>query len=285
MEISPTRIVHLRTTKNHSSALEFIQLATNDNTSPSPTTLLNLGALYINGRRLLTDQMLRPNDYLRVHLKPRRFPAAVIDWHKQILSESEHWLVIDKPHGVPVHASLDNSVENLIFQLSQHLNMPVHPTHRLDHCARGLVLLAKSNLAQSKLQKLFASHKIYREYLAQVKGNPLPQKLIDYLMPSERVPRQLCASDFLGAKLCEGEIIHSKPVGPEISEVRVHLKTGRTHQVRLQLASRGHPIVGDTLYDPIDKPVQPEHICLISSRIRFKDPILGSLDFSLSENC
>src|SRR5262245_18743207 len=72
--------------------------------------LMSFGAVYLERRRTTSDCPVSPGQYVRVHLKPRRFPIDGIDWRKTIVHEDEEFVVVNKPAGIPVHATLDNGV-------------------------------------------------------------------------------------------------------------------------------------------------------------------------------
>jgi 23S rRNA-/tRNA-specific pseudouridylate synthase len=66
-----------------------------------------------------------------VHLKPKRFPVQRVDWHTVIVAAQEEFLVVNKPPGIPVHATLDNQFENVLYQLHRALDVPGLPIHQL----------------------------------------------------------------------------------------------------------------------------------------------------------
>lgn len=205
------------------------------------TDLLDLGAIYLNEKRLLEDCALKIGDILRIHTKPRRF-ASPRAWSDLILFENSEYMIVDKPHGVPVHAHLDNAVENLCYQLK------VHPTHRIDLPTRGLVVLAKDAETQARLQKQFSTGRIRKRYFALVNGQPELGLMENHMLRGPRAPKVLFDTPGEDTLYCRSEVLKVKPLSQEQNLVELELYTGRTHQLRAQLARRGHFIAGDTLY-------------------------------------
>src|SRR5262245_17499795 len=106
--------------------------------------LISFGAVYLERRRTTSDCPVSPGQYIRVHLKPRRFPIDGIDWRKNIVYQDAEFVVVNKPAGIPVHATLDNRVENLLNQLGATLGSPFFITQRLDTEVGGILVLAKT---------------------------------------------------------------------------------------------------------------------------------------------
>src|SRR5206468_2992061 len=189
-----------------------------------------------------------------------------------ILFEDDHVLAIDKPAGVAVHGGSGVSF-GVIEQLRQ-----ARPTarflelvHRLDRETSGILLVAKKRSALTKLQDQFRERETGKTYLALVTGAwPANKKVIDqplhkYLQADgERRVRVVARDDPDGMRAITlvkvAEKLPSPPgqgggggapaaiTGPRFSLLEVTIKTGRTHQIRVHLASAGHPIAGDDKY-------------------------------------
>ena len=99
------------------------------------TPLLDRGAVYVDGRRARADQTLAAGQVLRLHTRPKRY--IVPDADLVVLLETEDLLVIDKPSGLPTHATLDNALENAAHLLAAQRGTEVFVTHRLDIPTRG----------------------------------------------------------------------------------------------------------------------------------------------------
>ncbi len=225
--------------------------------SVSIEELLEQGAVYLNHERLkiMSKESLPAGSYLRIHTNPRRFPIHMVDWKKTIVHENEQYLVIDKPYGIPVHPTLDNFHENVQKALEAKLKTEIFPTHRLDIGTRGLLILAKNKESQRAINQWFAGKQVEKFYEATVEKSPPLGQLEHHMMPHPRVPKKLSRDVVPGWHHCLLQILESHSYeGTHV--LKIQLITGRSHQIRAQLAEIGSPIVGDTLYGgkPIDPP-------------------------------
>ncbi len=209
--------------------------------------LLNLGAVYINNLRQNQNSVINANQSLRVHTKPRRFHCAY-DWQSLIVFESEDYVVLNKPSGVPSHPTVDNLIDNSLHQVSLHLKKPLHITHRLDTMTEGLIVYAKNNLFVKSFNRQLQDHQIEKKYCALIDTEKiLPPRLIHYMEPSPRAPKKVSTSTQDNWLFCELEILQQKKT-LDTTWVKINLLTGRTHQIRAQLSEFGAPILGDQLY-------------------------------------
>lgn len=122
--------------------------------------LLNFGAIYYKGQRILEDITVSQQDYIRVHTKPRRFPMELLQKRDLIVFENENFVVLNKPAGIPVHPTVDNIKENILFFIEQHFKHSLYVTHRLDVPTQGLIVYAKNKEFQSAFNKLLISQAI-----------------------------------------------------------------------------------------------------------------------------
>lgn len=208
---------------------------------------LSTGGIYVDGRRVRRDVALSAGQILRVHRERKRYsvPRPLLD---HLHAETEELLVLDKPAGLPTHATLDNFTENAKFVLEEELGGPVFTTHRLDVPTQGLLILAKTASAQSLMNKLFARGEVTKIYHARTR-RALPegphQHWID---PGTRVPRTVSAAARANWWACRLEIEHAAKLPDGDVLHRVRLLTGKTHQIRAQFAAMGAPLVGDAVY-------------------------------------
>jgi 23S rRNA pseudouridine1911/1915/1917 synthase len=170
----------------------------------------------------------------------------------RILHEDNHLLVVDKPAGLLSQAAVagdDCVVERARQYLQVRYDKPgrafVGLVHRLDRNVSGVLLLARTSKAASRLSRAFAERDVDKQYLAVVLGRPEARaELVDGLAP-RKGERGVCR-DPQGK---EARLDYERLVqAPGHALLRVTLMTGRKHQIRAQLAWAGHPIFGDPLY-------------------------------------
>jgi 23S rRNA pseudouridine1911/1915/1917 synthase len=175
-----------------------------------------------------------------------------------IVYEDDHLLVVDKPAGMVVHPAAGNADGTLVNALLHHcagrlsgIGGVARPgiVHRIDKDTSGLLVVAKTDVAHEGLAAQFARHSIDRRYLAIVAGIPMP--------PSGTVDAPLARSATNRKKIAivEGArgkraVTHYRLLTPlkDAALVECRLETGRTHQVRVHMASIGHPLLGDPVY-------------------------------------
>lgn len=209
--------------------------------------LLSLGSIYIDNVRRSEDVVIQNNKLFRVHTKPRRHNTDH-PWKQRIVFEESDYLVLNKPAGIPSHASVDNRIDNSLYQLELVQNIKLHITHRLDTLTEGLIVYGKTERFVKKFNYQIQNRLVQKKYVALVQTTfSLPQKLIHYMESSPRAPKKL--TDFFQEKsaLCE-LLIEKQSVFLDHSWIKINLLTGRTHQIRAQMSAVGAPILGDTLY-------------------------------------
>lgn len=175
-----------------------------------------------------------------------------------IVYEDEHLLVVDKPAGLVVHPAAGNLDGTLVNALLHHcggslsgIGGVARPgiVHRIDKDTSGLLVVAKHDRAHEGLAKQFADHSIDRRYLAIVSDSPrLMEGSVDAFLARSSGDRRKVAIVEEGRG--KRAVTHWKKLkelkGAALVECR--LETGRTHQVRVHMASIGHPLVGDPVY-------------------------------------
>lgn len=175
----------------------------------------------------------------------------------EILYEDNHVMAIIKPHGMPVQKDASGD-KSLIDFVKDHIkkrdnkpgNVFISAVHRIDRPAGGIVLLAKTSKAASRLAEAFRNNRIHKKYLAVVEGCPRTkeQRLEGWIVKdrakntSKIVPNQVKGAKF--ASLTYRVIGQFK----KYSILEIDLETGRSHQIRVQLSGAGFPIAGDLRY-------------------------------------
>ena len=214
--------------------------------------LLEIGSVYIDEKRVFTDVEVKPTSLVRIHRNPKRHPIQNIDWKSRIIENNDDFVVINKPYGVPTHPTVDNSRENVIYQLSQSLNQELLITHRLDSETTGLLLFAKNKQFQNVFNYLISNKMVQKKYKALTTSRPQEKKYIHYIKPDKFVPKLVSDDPIEGWQTCE--LIVEKvndvtlPNGNPGFESIIELITGRTHQIRAQFTGIQCPLFGDVLY-------------------------------------
>lgn len=166
-----------------------------------------------------------------------------------VIHEDDSLIVLDKPFNMPVHPSLNHYEDSLSNGLkyyydSINLHRKIRPINRLDKDTSGIVIFAKNEYAQDRIR---ITNKIYLTILeGKLEGSGIIDKPIARKADSiiER-----CISDNGEKAITEYSVIKNFKIGnEEFSLVKCILHTGRTHQIRVHMASINHPILGDTLY-------------------------------------
>jgi 23S rRNA pseudouridine1911/1915/1917 synthase len=188
---------------------------------------------------------------VEAHAKPQDIPLKVV-------FEDEHLIVVDKPAGLVVHPAVGNADGTLVNALLHHcagqlsgIGGVARPgiVHRIDKDTSGLLLVAKTDVAHEGLARQFAAHSIERKYLAIVSGVPKTgEGSIDAPLARSSANRKKIAvvEDGRGKRA----VTHWKrlEILNDAALVECSLETGRTHQVRVHMASIGHPLLGDPVY-------------------------------------
>jgi 23S rRNA pseudouridine1911/1915/1917 synthase len=214
-------------------------------------------------------------------LQPEAIPLSII-------YEDDHLLVIDKAVGMVVHPAPGHWSGTFVNALLYHCqNLPVPEgtlrpgiVHRLDKETSGLLVAAKTLEAQQKLIELFASRKVYKEYLAVCIGHPA-DGAIEAPIGRHPIHRREMAVVPTGRPACS--ICKTIGFNEKLSVVQVVITTGRTHQIRVHMKYKGTPVLGDSLYGTpsLNQYFGVSHQLLHAATLRFQHPITGeNLEFT-----
>lgn len=231
-------------------------------------------------------QAVVPGDTILVAEQPapEDLAFAAEDIPFTVVAESPHWLVVDKQPGLVVHPGAGNwsgtLLNGLLFrypELRQVARAGI--VHRLDKDTSGLLVVARTEVAQTALVRQLQARTMGREYVALVLGELWTAQTLDWAVGRDsRVPVRMSASHPVAGKPA---VTHVEPVrqglldGHRITQVACQLETGRTHQIRVHMAQAGHPLVGDTLYGGT-RLGGAQRQMLHARQLTFDDPIDGT---------
>lgn len=235
----------------------FLTNAIENSTRTKVQALIKNGFVKVNGKIVKPSYQLYPDDIIEVKIpiKPRPEKVLPEPIPINIVYEDDDVIIINKPAGMVVHPALGNYTGTLVNALLYHTqnlskNNNVERAgivHRIDKNTSGLLVIAKNDIAHYKLAKQFAQHTIEREYWAIVWGHfNKPDGIIESNIGRSKSDRKKFAV------VKEGKpAITLYQVLEEfeyLTLLKLNLKTGRTHQIRVHLSHIGHPVFGDPTY-------------------------------------
>ncbi len=240
--------------------------------------------ILLNGTRVTVRARLKEGDVISLATEDGDDAEIKIepsDTLPEVIYEDDAVIIMNKPPAMPTHPSHGHHGDTLanclaLYYQKKGLPFVFRPVNRLDRDTSGVVLAAKDQLSASRLYKMMVAHAFEKEYLAVVSGTPEPKNgVID--RPLRRslpsiIVREVCQPGEGDPSLTEYRTLMS---GNGLSVLRVTPKTGRTHQIRVHLASIGCPIVGDTLYGPAEGSPLIARQALHCRSMTFDHPITG----------
>lgn len=242
--------------------------------------LLANGAVLVNGRPVpRVSWRVAAGDRLSIELPEaaRRERPKAEALPLDVLYEDNDLVVVNKPAGQVAHPAFKNVTGTLLNALLGHAAGAWTPglVTRLDRDTSGLVMVAKRPRIQKSLQQAMARGEVEKEYLAIVRGKPSPRRgLIDLALDRDPWDRRRVMVRDRGGQPSVTRYERVSTAGDgTMSLVRCRLVTGRTHQIRVHLAAKGWPILGDAVYGVQDPRVRRQ--ALHAWRLAFLHPSTG----------
>lgn len=231
--------------------------------------LLRAGKVLRNGLPLSEEGVLRPGDQVTLaeSARLRELLAATPPARLDLLYETRELLIVNKPAGLAIHRSKGHEDDNLQARVealmkSRKAAFTTAPAHRLDLETSGPVLFAKGRQAASRLGQLFMAGQTGKHYLALVTGEMTGSGLLSTPVSAKGKIKE-AATGFRSLASDRG-----------MSLLELELHSGRTHQIRQQLAAAGHPIAGDRRYGGVI-PAELARMFLHCCRLTLPDPFGG----------
>jgi 23S rRNA pseudouridine1911/1915/1917 synthase len=248
------------------------------------------GLVKLNGKTVGKSDRLVANGYLEVSLPKPKSPLEIVATEVEgfkIVFQDDDIVVIDKPAGVAAHPSVGwdgPTVPGCLLALGIQISTSGAQerqgiVQRLDVGTSGLMTLAKSEIAYSRLKQAFRDRAVHKIYHAVIQGHPEPLAGT-FDAPIGRHPK----AEFKFAVMNDGKhsVTHYKTLEafPAASLVEVNLETGRTHQIRVHFSAFRHPLVGDTMYGADPKLAARVHLdrqWLHAMELSFEHPTTGEI--------
>ncbi|WP_031553073.1 RluA family pseudouridine synthase [Oribacterium sp. FC2011] len=241
--------------------------------------------IQLNGRSCKASSKVKEGDELLIDMpEPVSLDVVAEDIPLDIVYEDEDFLIVNKPKGMVVHpaaghyqGTLVNAVMNHCGEELSTINGVMRPgiVHRIDKNTTGLLVVCKNDKSHKSLAEQLKEHSITRKYVAVVCGNIKEDSgTVDAPLGRSKKDRKKQAIDMVDGRDAVTHFRVLERFG-DYTLVECVLETGRTHQIRVHMASIGHPVLGDDVYGPKRCPFTLEGQCLHAKVLGFIHPSTG----------
>ena len=263
---------------------KFISELKSELSRSSVQKLIESGSLTLNGKAAKPGTLLKRGDVAELTFSPPEpLNVEAENIPLDIVFEDDDIIVVNKPKGMVVHPACGNYEGTLVNALLYHcrgslsgINGVIRPgiVHRIDKDTSGLIVAAKNDRAHLSLAEQIKAHTASREYIAVTVGSFKEDGVID--APIGRNPKdrkKMAVTD----KNSKEAVTHYHIIEnfKGYSYIRCRLETGRTHQIRVHMAFKGHPILGDELYGGKRPEFKTEGQTLHAVRLSLSHPVSG----------
>lgn len=247
--------------------------------------LIENGLVTVNGKVVKSNYKLRKGDILEVEIPdPEPLEIEAEDIPLDIIYEDKDVVIVNKPQGMVVHPAPGHYSGTLVNALMYHckddlsgINGQMRPgiVHRIDKDTSGVLMIAKSDAAHNSLAQQLAVHSITRKYYAVVCGN-IKEDSGTVDKPIGRSPKDRKKMAVVqGGRRAVTHYRVLERFGGKYTLIEAQLETGRTHQIRVHMASLGHPLLGDTVYGSEKQPFKLQGQVLHAKVLGFNHPSDG----------
>ena len=228
----------------------------------------------INGVIAKENSILRENDILEID-ENQAIDYAIDEKSVDVVYEDDYLLIINKPKGIIIHDDDQSKLNTLSNRVAKYykdndLNLSVRFAHRLDIDTTGLIIYVKDSLSFAYMNHFIENHKINRYYLALVEGNfkEYCGKIKKSIGRDRHDSKKYLISKSGKEAVTNYEVLKNYE---GYTLVKLLLETGRTHQIRVHMASIGHPLLGDKLYGKKSNLI--DRVALHSYKLSFIHPV------------
>jgi 23S rRNA pseudouridine1911/1915/1917 synthase len=225
---------------------------------------IDLGYVTVNGDIIKSNYLIKPFDEIDIELPvPEKMDIEPEDIPLNIVYEDNALIIVNKPAGMVTHPAYKNYSGTLVNAIMYHAQLRNEAlsdmngfvragiVHRLDKDTSGLLVIAKEEFAHKKLAEQFFNHTVKREYHAIIwgrlkeKSGTITTKIARDKINRKRMTVIPDAEEYGKLAITEYEVLEEFEL---MSLIKLHLRTGRTHQIRVHFSSIGHPVFGDDTY-------------------------------------